>query len=147
MKQTIKKLNYHFYGIIAVLAILLILVLTGTISFVADEYVSIVAERYSIGLTLIAIPVALKLFANIVNKEENNTTIQKSIKTYQKASFIRLYIISVMTFANIMLYAMSNNQNFVWLSVALFVSFSFCRPSLAELQELAIKKEEETQDE
>ncbi len=145
MNEVIKKLNYHFYGSIIVLVVFLALVLIGTISFVVDAQVGIVAERYSIGLTLLVIPIALKLFSNMVNKEENNVTPEKSIQTYRKASLIRLYLINVMIFANIIFYAMSSNQNFVWLAVVLFVSFSFCRPSYVELEELTTPKEEEAE--
>lgn len=138
MNEIIKKLNLHFYGSVIVLALLFLLVLTKQISFAADASVGIIAERYSIGLTLIAIPVALKLFADKVKK--NNADI---LTSYTSASLLRLYIINVMTLANIVLYAMSHNMNFVWLTVVLFVVYLFCRPSLAELQGLAEAPQQE----
>ncbi len=138
MNEIIKKLNLHFYGSVIVLALLFGLVLTKQISFAADASVGIIAERYSIGLTLIAIPVALKLFADKVKK--NNADI---LTSYTSASLLRLYIINVMTLANIVLYAMSHNMNFVWLTVVLFLVYLFCRPSLAELQGLAETPQQE----
>lgn len=141
MEKIIKDLNYHYYISFGVLAFLFILALSGLISFVAGTNVGVIAERYSIGLTLIAIPVALKLFADILRKHPSNSEQVAVEKVYKKASLSRLYILNVMTFINIILYAISHNMNFVWLTVVLFIVYIFCKPSHVELESLMIKEE------
>lgn len=142
MNKLIKTLNIHFFISIGILAVLFILVLINQISFVADEAVGVIAERYSIGLTLIAIPVALKLFADMLGKHTHSDDVNAAAAVYKKAFFLRLYIIHFMVLVNLVLYAMSHNMNFVWLTVVLFIVYIFCRPSLEELESLTIKEEE-----
>lgn len=136
MERLIKRLGYHYYGSIIVLAVLLALVFTNNISFLVDESVGVIAERYSIGLTLIAIPVALKLFANMIKKDSGDRSEAYAIKTYTKAFLLRQTIINVMAIVNIVMYAMSHNMNFVWLTVVLLVSLVFCKPSYLELESI-----------
>lgn len=141
MEKIIKDLNYHYYISFGVLAFLFILALSGLISFVVGTNVGVITERYSIGLTLIAIPVALKLFADILRKHPSNSELITVEKVYKKASLSRLYILNIMTLANIVLYAMSHYMNFVWLTTLLFVVYFFCKPSDVELESLMIKEE------
>ncbi len=147
MEILIKKLNYHFWVSIIVLGALFLLVLTRQINFADYLNVGVVAERYSIGLTLVAIPIALKLFADTIKKHFNNSTPELAIKVYSKSSLLRLYIINTMALVNIILLAMSNNSNFIWLTVVLFVVYIFCKPSYDELLSLTIKKKEDDEDE
>lgn len=146
MNKTIRELNIHYYVSITIMVLLFILVLTKTINFIDFIPVSVVAERYSLGITLIAIPIALKLFANILNKFSCYNEVE-AIKTYKKATFIRLYIINIVNFANITLYAMSHNKNFIWMSVVLFVVYVFCKPSKDELEYMTVNKDEQDKEE
>ena len=65
---------------------------------------------------------------------------ERVIKLYKRAFFLRLYIVTIVALANILLYALSRNTNFMWLTVVLFVVFAFCRPSLGEIENM-IKEE------
>ena len=149
MDKVIKKLRYHYYGSIVVLSILFILVITKQINLWVNEAIGVIAERYAIGLTLIAIPVALKMFADMIKKESADKSQERAIKVYTKAYLIRQTIINVMAIANMLMYAMSHNMNFLWLTVVLFVVFIFCKPSYVELESLTKSKdniEEEEED-
>ena len=142
MTKTIKQLNIHYYVSIIVLAILFLLVLFKLIGFAEiSPSVGVVVERYVIGITLIAIPVALKLFADNVKKIPKGGDKNVAIRLYKKAFYIRLYIIHSVTLLNIVLFAVSRNNNFMWLAVVLFVVFVFCKPSLSELENITEAEE------
>lgn len=134
MSKTIKELNAHYYGSIIVLAVLFLLTVFRLISFKTAVPITTTAEMYAIGLTLLAIPGALKLFAEKVKKTAKGTDKNKAIQSYKSAYFLRLYIINIVTLGNIVLYAISRNQNFMWLTVVLFVVFAFCKASQSELE-------------
>ena len=136
MTKTIKELNVHYYISIIVLAILFLLVVFKLISFKISTPVTTTAEMYAIALTLIAIPVALKLFADKMRKIPKGTDKNKAIKLYKNAYFLRLYIINAVVLGNIILFAMSGNKNFMWLSVISFIVYMFCKPSHQELDNI-----------
>lgn len=136
MTKTIKELNTHYYTSIIVLAILFLLVVFKLISFKIATPVTTTAEMYTIALTLIAIPVALKLFADKIKKIPNGTDKNKAIRLYKNAYFLRLYIINAVVLSNIMLFAISGNKNFMWLSVISFIVYMFCKPSQQELDSI-----------
>ncbi|MGI6046513.1 MAG: hypothetical protein ACOYEG_00665 [Petrimonas sp.] len=136
MKQVIKKLNFHFWGSIIALAILFLLVVFKLISFKTATSVTTTAEMYAIALTLIAIPFALKLFAYKIKKIPKGTDKSIAVKLYKNAYFLRLYIINVVVLGNIVLFALSGNKNFMWLSVISFIVYMFCKPSQQELDNI-----------
>lgn len=134
MTKIIKELNAHYYGSIIVLAVLFLLTLFRLISFKTTIPATTTAEMYAIAITLITIPLALKLFAEKVKKTTKETDRSKAIQLYKNAYFLRLYMINIVTLGNIVLYAISRNQNFMWLTVVLFVVFAFCKTSQSELE-------------
>lgn len=143
--KTITLLRIHFYGSIIVLAILFLLVFLKVINFTGlSATINVAAERYAIGTTLIAIPVALKLFADIVKKIPKKTHKHQAIGAYKNAYFLRLYIINVVALGNILLFAVSGNSNFMWLAVVSFVVFAFCQPSQSELGDITTEEPEKT---
>lgn len=102
-----------------------------------------ITERYVLMITLIAIPVALKLFSDNLNKRPKKSTPESAVKAYKAAYNTRLYIITAVTLANIFLFAVSRNSNFMWLSIVLFIVYFFCRPSHIELMSLTETKDVE----
>lgn len=152
ISQTVKRLNSTHLYIIAALIILLLAVMFGLLKLPAiGEEASIIAERYAIGLTLIAIPGALKLFSNKIKKlTESETDAGIKIKQFSSAFNLRIAILGVMGLANTLFYAITANSNFMWLAVILFLAFVFCRTSEAELSAVISTKdktEEEAEDE
>lgn len=142
MTRTIKELNRHYRINITVLAVLFLSALFPLVGcFENSQPVSAVAERYAIAITLIAIPVALKLFAEKIKKVPEKTGQRQAVKLYRRAWFLRLYGMSLLTLGNIVLFALSRNNNFMWLAAVLFVVLAFCKPSFEELENI-IEKEE-----
>lgn len=147
-EKTVRNLNIHYRIHVVVVAALLLLAALRVINF--SEYahhVTVVAERYALMFTLLAIPAALKLFSVQLGKIPKNTEPQVAIRAYKKAYFIRLYIIGTAALANIVLYAASHNTNFMWLAVVLLVVYFFCAPSHHEAASLTETLKAEDRDE
>lgn len=141
--NAIGLLKRHYYLNIILLIIIFLLFIFRVIPLFMDEQaISVTAERYAIMITIIAIPVSLKFFAQRLKKIprplENVTASQK----YKNASFLRLYTISAVTLIHILLFGISRNMNFFWFTVVLFIVFLFCKPSYQELESLTETPEE-----
>lgn len=135
--QTIQNLKLHYYCNIALAVVLFALtaaqLIPGTSNSVA---LGVVAERYALMLTIIAIPASLKYFAYRLQKVIRPLEIEAAVEIYRKAFLVRLYSISFVTLANIVLFAISRNTNYFWLTVVLLIVYLFCKPSLVELESL-----------
>lgn len=136
MIKTIKELNTHYYLSIVVLAVLFLLVFFKAISFGTPFPVTTTAEMYAIGITLLAIPVALKLFADKIKKIPEGTEKNETVRCYRNAWLLRIYIVNTVTMGNIFLYAISRNNNFMWLAVISFIVYMFCKPSHQDLENI-----------
>ena len=140
--RTIKKLKQQYWISIAVLTVYFLLILFDlTHHFFEKVEISVVLERYVIVISIIAIPVALKLFADTIKRAPPTSNIDLVIKKYIKASNIRLYTINAVTLMNIILYSLSRNMNFFWITIVFFIVYIFCKPSYPELANL-LKNEE-----
>ena len=136
--KVITLLKRHYYATFLLLAGLFLLLLLRLIPF-PEGLLSggVVLERYAIMITIIVIPVALKLFADRLKKIQRPLDESEAGKTYKKLFSLRLYSIAGVTLMNILLYGFSLNSNFVWLTVVLFIIFLFCKPSVVELTGLS----------
>lgn len=143
---TISSLRLQYWLSIAVLASCFLLIIFDLIPFPFEKNdISVTLERYAIVITIIAIPAALKLFAVMLKKVPSSPDTELVVKSYKKASSIRLLIINVATLMNISLYAISGNMNFFWFTIVLFIIYVFCKPSYPELANLAEKGKESVQ--
>lgn len=139
LDNTIKHLKQHYWGNIAFLALIFLAVLFKVAPFLSEtQPLNITLERYTIVVTIIAIPAALKLFANKIKKVDASASFDTKINKYKSASFLRLYIISGVTLMNIVLFAVSRNTNFLWFVVVLFIVYLFCKPSYPELNSMIL---------
>lgn len=139
-EKTIRLLRMHYFIHIAALALFFLLVLFRVLPIFPDgQSVSVVLERYAIMVSIIAVPLALKLFAEKIKKIPVGIDLATAVKKYKSAFFMRLYIVSAVTLGNVLLFAFSRNTNFLWMTVVLFVVFVFCKPSFPELIELTNK--------
>ncbi|MDD2299326.1 MAG: hypothetical protein PHU69_06750 [Fermentimonas sp.] len=144
--STISSLKLQYWLSIAVLASFFLLIIFDLIPFPFEKNdISVTLERYAIVITIIAIPAALKLFAVMLKKVPSSPDTELVVKSYKKASSIRLLIINVATLMNISLYAISGNMNFFWFTIVLFIIYVFCKPSYPELANLAEKGKESVQ--
>lgn len=143
--KTIRLLKKHYYGSIILLVAVFLLVLFKVIPlFMGEQAINVTAERYAIMLTIIAIPVSLKYFADRLKKLPRPLETATAAGKYKNAFFWRLYTISGVTLAQILLFGISRNMNFFWFTVVLFIVFIFCRPSNQELESLTTTPAEET---
>lgn len=143
---TISSLRLQYWLSIAVLASFFLLIIFDLIPFPFEKNdISVTLERYAIVITIIAIPAALKLFAVMLKKVPSSPDTELVVKSYKKASSLRLLIINVATLMNISLYAISGNMNFFWFTIVLFIIYVFCKPSYPELANLAEKGKESVQ--
>ncbi len=142
--QATRHLKKHYRGNILFLALFFLLVLFRLLPFFGVEQpVSVTLERYAIMIPIIAIPLSLKYFASRLKGISHPAEAATAIKVYKSASYLRLYTLSTVTLAFIVLYGYSGNMNFFWLTVVLFVVFLYCNPSHQELDNMTKEPEEE----
>ncbi|MGI6572223.1 MAG: hypothetical protein ACOX19_02075 [Fermentimonas sp.] len=134
MDETIRLLKKHYWGNILLLLLLFLLVTLGVLPFFdGSKTVELTVEMYDIVITIIIIPFSLKFFGDKVKKAARPMEVEDAIRLYKRASFWRLYTLSVFTLGQILLFGLSGNKNFFWLTVVLFTVFLFCKPSYVEL--------------
>ncbi len=105
--------------------------------------IPIALERYTVLITLIGIPGALKLFSVMMKK--NNNTEDENISTdiYKKAFLARFGLLFLVASLNIILYAVTLNQNFMLLALITFVAYIFSYPSKSYLNVIEEDEEQE----
>lgn len=146
--QAIHLLQRHYWGNIFFLALSFLLVLFGLLTFFdVEQPVSVTLERYAIMVPIIAIPFSLKYFAHRVKKTMHPIEVVTATELYKKASYQRLYTLSAVTLAYIVLYDYSRNMNFFWSILVLFVVFFFCIPSREEIEDMIREPEKEVLEE
>lgn len=144
METAIRHLYRHYFVSISLLGLLLLLLLFHLFPFWQDSQpVGITLERYLIMLTLIAIPTTLKWFATRLKKSARPLMWEDASRRYRQLYFIRLYILTAVTLTHILLFGITRNLNFFWLSLVLFILFLFCRPSIPEIESLLEEPETE----
>lgn len=142
--QATRRLKKHYRGNILFLALFFLLVLFRLLPFFGvGQPVSVTLERYAIMIPIIAIPLSLKYFASRLKGISRPAEAATAIKIYKSASYLRLYTLSTVTLAFIILYGYSGNMNFFWLTAVLFVVFLYCNPSYQELDNMTKEPEEE----
>jgi len=135
-EKAIKTLQLHYYINIITVCLLFILILFKIVILSDNpQPLSLAMNQYSILITLLIIPTALKFFSYQI-KKASPTNIEEAIKLYKSAFFMRLYPISLVIIGNILLYALSNNTNYIWIALAVILFMFFCRPSVVELDNL-----------
>lgn len=144
----VKQLNRIFAIMLGATILLLLAVMFGIISFIEPDASTIeTAELYAIALTLVAIPLSLKLHSNQIKKLQTNhaLTIVQKVEGYTKAFVRRISILEIVALVNIILYSIMHSDNFMWLAVITLIAFVFCRASEDELLSiLKSEKEEES---
>ena len=144
MDETIRLLKRHYWGNIFILLLFFLPVTLGLLPvFDGSKTVNLTVEMYDIVITIIAIPLSLKFFANKVKKAARPMEVGSAIRLYKRASFWRLYTLSAITLGQILLYGLSGNKNSFWLTVVLLAVFLFCKPSYVELAAMTERVEEE----
>ena len=107
--------------------------------------VSVVIERYALLFTLLGIPGSLKLFSIIMNKNSHPEDKNITTNVYKRAFVTRFGILFLVATTNIILYAISFNQNYMLLTLITFTAYIFSYPSYNYL--LNATEERKQQDE
>lgn len=146
-EKTVRYLRFHYYGSYVLLGFLFLFIFLRSKRFSGTpQPLNMALQQYSILITLAAIPLALKTFANMIKRRsDKERSTQETIIVYKKAFFLRLYLLDFVILGNIILYAVSYNQNYAWLTVILFLTLLFCKPSYRELEELIPQEKEDEQ--
>lgn len=145
-KAKIQLLSSYYFGIIVGFVASFLLILFRVIEFgVPKEAISAAMERYAIVFTLIAIPLALKFFAYKTKKRTFDSE-KKAFKAYAGAFYFRLYILCLVVALNQLLFAISRNMNFFWLTVVVLIVFMFCKPSFNEYAALLTPSEDKNEE-
>jgi hypothetical protein len=144
--KTVSMLRIHYLVSFIVLGSFFLLIFFKGIKFVeAPQEFGLAVNQYSILITLIAIPAALKIYVNILRKKTDAVlpTSVNAILQYKKAFYIRLYVLNVVILGNVLLYAFSYDRNYAWLTVVLFIALLFCKPSYSDLIDLTGNENDE----
>ena len=109
--------------------------------------ISVGVETYALLITLIGIPVALKLFSAMMSKNKHPEDDELTTALYKKAFITRFGILFIVATLNIILYAYSFKQNFMLLTLVTFTAYAFSYPSTNYLKVNAEEEEEEEEEE
>ena len=140
-KSLIKQLNYIFYGSIISTIIFFVLVLFKVIPYGEPRVLPLAVSQYSIIVTLLGIPLALKLYANTIKNNAGKFSIALVKNKYKNAFTLRLSIITLLTLGNIILFGISRNTNYMWAVIILLVFFLFCKASEIDLEKISKTEE------
>lgn len=141
----ILNLKRLFYAAIGIQIALFVAIVFKVIDILAGHVViSIAVERYTLLITLIGIPGALKLFSVIMNKNRHPEDNNLATTFYKKAFIARFSILFLVASLNIVLYAISFNQNFMLLTLITFIAYIFSYPSKSYLNVIAEDKNQKT---
>ena len=100
-EKTIRSLRVHYYGSYVLLGSLFLFVFFRSKRFSeTPQPLNMALQQYGILITLAAIPLALKTFANMIKrKRDKERTTQETITVYKKAFFLRLYLLDCVILA------------------------------------------------
>lgn len=142
-ETVINKLKQLFFIAIGIQVALFIAVAFRVIDiYLESAVISVVVERYALLVTLISIPGALKLFSMIMEKNEHPNDEVATTSLYIKAFIARFGILFLVASINIVLYALSLNQNYMLCTLITFTAYIFTYPSANYLRVAEEKKEQ-----
>lgn len=132
MEQTVKKLNWYYYGIMAVTLIILgvMYYLTSKPDFEPInplESLGVILQYAAIGVTLVAVPFGLytvKLFK------------PKTLEKYEEIAKGRILIVGLTMPMNIAFYyLLGTYQSMLWLAGISAIAWYFTKPTLGKVEQ------------
>lgn len=122
--------------IVFIASILLSIAIFLFVYFAVNKYtdsgVNVILERYAIAITLIGIPVALKLFHSQVSKLDKNN--QQYLKKYQIQYALRLFILEGVYLFNLISFYITGGKNFIFMIIITIFALFLCAPQKAHLE-------------
>lgn len=98
---------------------------------------NVILERYAIIVTMICIPLALKLFHSKTKKLEKLSK-DTILKKYSEQYILRLVILNIAAAFNIVGFYLYESQNFILMAIISIFSIVFCYPSKDAISDLLI---------
>lgn len=130
LESMIHSLKYLFYIAFGIQIIVFVSIAFKWIDLSSEAViVPVTIERYALLLTLVSIPVALKLFFFIMKRNKNPEDESTTNNIYVKAFITRFGILFLVASVNILLFAFSLNQNFMLCTLVTFTAYLFTYPS------------------
>lgn len=130
LESMIHSLKYLFYIAFGIQIIVFVSIAFKWIDLSSEAViVPVTIERYALLLTLVSIPVALKLFFFIMKRNKNPEDESTTKNIYVKAFVTRFGILFLVASINILLFAFSFNQNFMLCTLVTFTAYLFTYPS------------------
>lgn len=121
------KIYYILSIVICVIAFLLSVAYTQKYNVMQSN---VMLERYGIIVTLLGIPLALKLFHSRINKL-TKTNFQEYLKKYRFEYLIRLFLLNTICFFNIVSLYITGSKNFYFMVIVTIFAFFLCAPQKA----------------
>lgn len=100
-----------------------------------DIETNIILERYAIIVTMVCIPLALKLFHSKTKKLEKLPK-DKILNKYSEQYILRLVILNIAVAFNIVGFYLYESQNFILMAIISIFSILFCYPSKDVISDL-----------
>lgn len=147
MKKTVKILKcelWAYYGIIAVMAALFESGLVMEGAFAGDEYAAanLLTSMWVVAITLVCIPVALKLFSLKYVKDQLTADESRAPRAYLCWGTLRLMLLGVPMVASMLCYYLFGAEpSFFYLAVIIALAICFVWPSEARANQ-EVKNEE-----
>lgn len=138
VKAVTRKLQVQ-YGLY-ILGIILLAIFHETDIITVGVYAGDAVMEYALGtfsilMTIALVPLSLKLFSVIMEKKIQHVQLQKALVLYKKWSIIRLMILALVTYLNLLIYYLTlNNIGGLCALIALTASV-FCLPSERRVSE------------
>ena len=136
IKKTYRQLQI-IYSIFFAIGIIVFVVLTliNLKQILHGGDANPVLERYAIGITLIGIPLSLKIYHYLMKKITNQRR-EKKMRFYNKIYIIRLGILEFVLACNAIGLYITGVRNFFYMIFITIIAFLFCLPNKMEFETL-----------
>ena len=136
IKQLLKRLKIEFVAVWCLVLLLVVCYETGIFSeglFVGDARMDYILTTIGILLTIVMIPLSLRLFnLNLVKRISKLSTFE-ALKSYRRWSEVRLALLLVAALLNMSIYYLTLNTTGLFCSLMALLATLFCIPTKERL--------------
>ena len=136
IKQLLKRLKIEFVAVWCLVLLLVVCYEVGLFTegiFVGDVRMDYILTTIGILLTIVMIPLSLRLFnLNLVKRISKLSTFE-ALKSYRRWSEVRLSLLLVAALLNMSIYYLTLNTTGLFCSLMALLATLFCIPSIERL--------------
>jgi hypothetical protein len=136
IKQLLKRLKIEFVAVWCLVLLLVVCYETGIFSeglFVGDARMDYILTTIGILLTIVMIPLSLRLFnLNLVKRISKLSTFE-ALKSYRRWSEVRMALLLVAALLNMSIYYLTLNTTGLFCSLMALLATLFCIPTKERL--------------